>query len=268
MPVFSLRIAVLLVALGSLVLSSCAGSASARAGTPEFYWSAAKQTYIAGDYMKTLEDLDQLIDGHNDYSARALPWSLVLTSGMAAGYMELADQFSAGARVNKANALAFRRKATEYRTMASPLVLRFAQNVDKLNQLPAGSISLAFPLPRGNASASGLLSHVSAGTPLSPTDLEIAQTIAIQHSVLMTACVAAGAPNDTAKAAEVLGHASTITPRAAFASSLAKMLETQASIYGRDKLDYPEKLAIVRQRAENLRNSGAAMLVNVHEASR
>jgi len=141
--------------------------------------------------MKTLEDLDQLIDGNNDYSARALPWSLVLTSGMAAGYMELADQFSAGARVNKAEALAFRRKATAYRTMASPLVLRFAQNVDKLNQLPAGSISLAFPLPRGNASASALLSHVSAGTPLSPTDLENAQTIAIQHSVLMTACVAA-----------------------------------------------------------------------------
>ena len=45
------------------------------------------------------------------------------------------------------------------------------------------------------------------------------------------------------------------------------MLETQSSIYARDKLDYPQKLAMVRQRAENLRVSGTAMLVNVREAS-
>src|SRR5438552_4067541 len=109
MSVFSYRVAALLIALALLGLTSCSGPATARVGTPEFYWYAAKETYAAGDYVKTADHLDHLIDNQNEYTARAVPWSLVLTSGMAAGYMELADHYLAGARVNKANALGFRR---------------------------------------------------------------------------------------------------------------------------------------------------------------
>src|SRR5437667_4776325 len=145
MSVFSIRIAALLVALALIGLTACSSpTTTARVGTPEFYWYAAKETYAAGDYVKTANHLDHLIDNQNEYAARAVPWSLVLTSGMAAGYMELADAYVAGARVNKAKSLAFRRKATDFRTMASPLVLRFAQNVDKMNQVPEGGVQLAF----------------------------------------------------------------------------------------------------------------------------
>src|SRR5207302_9638672 len=117
----------------------------------------------AGDYVKTANHLDHLIDNQNEYTARAVPWSLVLTSGMAAGYMELADAYVAGARVNKAKSLAFRRKATDFRTMASPLVLRFAQNVGKMIQGPAGGGQLAVGLPKGGAATPGLLSQIASG---------------------------------------------------------------------------------------------------------
>jgi hypothetical protein len=221
-------------------------------GTPEFYWYAAKETYAAGDYQKTADHLDHLIDGQNEYTARAIPWSLVLTSGMAAGYIELADDYTAGARVNKANALAFRRKATEYRTMASPLVLRFGQNVEKLRQIPAGGVQLAFGVPKGSAATPALLTQIAAGMQLAPADGEQAQLLAIQRNVLLAVCRAAGAPNDTARTDEVLGHASALLPRANFESAIAQMLTAEAALYARDRLDDPQKLDAIRQRAQSV----------------
>jgi hypothetical protein len=242
-----------------LGLAACSGpvTTSARVGTPEFYWYAAKETYAAGDYIKTANHLDHLIDSQNEYTARAIPWSLVLTSGMAAGYMELADAYTAGARVNKANALAFRRKASDYRTMASPLVLRFAQNVDKMNKVPAGGIQLAFGLPKGAAAQSALLAQIARGFQLSATDEEQAQVLAVQRNVLLAVCRAAGAPNDPARTEEVLGHASALVQRASFEHAVAEILTLESVLYSRDKLDDPAKLEAVRHRAA-LIESGAA----------
>src|SRR3954454_5518714 len=125
MRVFTFRTLALLVLVALFGLTSCSGPSPARAGSAEFYWSAAKETYTAGDYLKTLDDLDRLIETKNEYTARAIPWSLMLTSGVAAGYIELADAYASGARIRKTNAVAFHRKAAEYRSMADPLVLRF-----------------------------------------------------------------------------------------------------------------------------------------------
>jgi hypothetical protein len=221
-------------------------------GTPEFYWYAAKETYAAGDYLKTADHLDHLIDTQNEYTARAIPWSLVLTSGVAGGYMELADHYTAGARVNKANALAFRRKASDYRTMASPLVLRFAQNVDKMEKVPAGGIQLAFGLPKGTAAPPALLHQIAGGIQLGSGDAETAQRLAIQRNVLLAVCRAAGAPNDTARTEEILGHASALMPRATFLSALSQMLTAESALFARDRLDDPDKLAALRGRAQSV----------------
>jgi hypothetical protein len=273
MSVFTIRTLALLVLAALLGLTSCSGPSSARAGSPAFYWSAAKETYNAGDYLKTLDDLDRLIETKNDYTARAIPWSLMLTSGVAAGYIELADAYSSGARVKKNEAVvAFHRKASEYRNMANPLVLRFAQNINQLDQLPPGSVSLAFAPPKGNFAIPAVLAKISAGIQPSTEDAESALTLAIERNVLLSACLAAGAKDDTAKARQILGHASTITPRATFVNGLAQMLDFDSRLYARDRMDNTEKLGILRKRAEILRNdaarSASAMVVSVQSASR
>src|SRR5512138_1722946 len=81
-----------------LILCSCSTQTSTvvKPGTPAFFWGAARETYAAGDYTKALEHLDNLISTENEYTARALPWSLVLTAGASAGYMEVADAYEAG----------------------------------------------------------------------------------------------------------------------------------------------------------------------------
>lgn len=254
MSVFSTRTAALLLALAMLGLAACSGpvTTSARVGTPEFYWYAAKETYAAGDYAKTLNHLDHLIDNQNEYTARAIPWSLVLTSGVAAGYMELADSYVAGARVNKSNALSFRRKASDYRTMASPLVLRFAQNVDKMSNVPSGGVQLAFALPKGAAATPALLTHIARGFQLNAADEEQAQVLTLQRNVLLAVCRAAGAPNDAARTDEILSHASALIPRASFESTVSEILTLESALFSRDKLDDPDKLQALRSRAQIL----------------
>ena len=54
-------------------LSSCSsGPAGPAKGTPAFYWQAARETFAAGDNIKTLEHLDKLLVEENEYTARAL----------------------------------------------------------------------------------------------------------------------------------------------------------------------------------------------------
>jgi hypothetical protein len=254
MSVFSMRLAVLLVVIALLGLASCSGTATvsaARTKTPDFFWAAARETYAAGDYQKTVDHLEQLIEGQNQYASRAIPWYLMLTSGMAAGYIELSDHYAAGARTNKAHALAFRRKATEAANAGSRLALQFAQNVDKMEQVPAGSILLDFSLPRGTQASSPLLGQIAAGLQLAPADAEMAQTLAIERNVLLSACLTAGAPHDSARTGAILSRGASI-PRVTFGKALAKMLDTESVLYSRDKLDDPVKRAAFKQRAQNV----------------
>ena len=74
MSVLSFRIAASALAVGLFTLTSCAGPAGVRVGTADFYWSAAKETYAAGDYSKTADHLEHLVEGHNAYTGRAIPW--------------------------------------------------------------------------------------------------------------------------------------------------------------------------------------------------
>src|SRR6188508_2519202 len=65
---------------------SCSSSAGPQPGTPAYFWSAAKETFAASDYVKTSEHLDKILASDNEYTARARPWRLILASGMARGY--------------------------------------------------------------------------------------------------------------------------------------------------------------------------------------
>ena len=266
----SLRQAALTLAtvLAAMLFTSCSTtSVASKAGTPDFYWAAAKQSYAAGDYLATVEQLDHLVDNRNEYTARAVPWSLVLTTGLAAGYIDIADSYARGARANLANAAVFRRKASEYRNLANPLAQQAARLVEKLDQLPPGSIALSFGRPRGNIAPSPVLYKIAAGFRVTDAEAEAAPSQALERNVLLAACQAVGSPNDSAKASDILSHASTITPRAAFAGAMAEMLDKVAGLYDRRSLDLPDKLAIVQAKAKSLRATaeqvGPAMVVKV-----
>jgi hypothetical protein len=263
MSVLSPRLAAVAILSLLLALTACSGgsgspSAAVTTGkSADFYWSAARETYALGDYMKTADHLEHLLEGQNAYTARAIPWYLVVTSGMANGYMKLADQYTAGARINKSAATALHLKASAYRTTASQVALRFAQQADKLKDIPLGLTPLSFSLPKGSASETELLTQIAKGRELTPADAESAETLAVQHAVLMAACQAAGAPNNVARAEEIFASANAEVARAAFGKAMADMLDAESTLYTRNKLDEPEKLAAFKDRADIMRKEAA-----------
>src|SRR5271168_3210764 len=85
-------------------------------GTPAFYWAAAKDAFAAADYDKTGQLLDKLLVGENEFTGRALPWQLVLTSGTIRGYMNLADDLETGVRAKRTDPGQFRKYISNSRS--------------------------------------------------------------------------------------------------------------------------------------------------------
>jgi hypothetical protein len=226
------RTTVLALLSANLILFSCSSSSDApQPGTPAFYWSAAKETYATGDYQKTIEDLGNILSSQNEYVARAQPWMLILTSGMAHGYMDLADAFEAGGHANR-------------------LSLQFAETFGNF-QNKDDYVTLAFPFPTGSPSEVALLTRVSNGAMPLATDVETAQKRTIERAVLLATCRAAGAEGDPAKAQDLLKSGAAKVPRATFVQAMATALYEQSQLYGHNKMDDPDKMKIFCSRAQD-----------------
>ena len=235
-----------------VVLSSCSSQpAGPQPGTPGFYWGAAKETFAAGDYSKTLDHLDNLLNTENEYTARALPWYLVLSSGMTNGYIDLAEAYDAGAHANRNDPSSFQKQRNEYRKSGGQMALRFAERYGALAKLPGDSVALVFGYPRGSAADIPQISKVQKGMAPMAADIEAIQTSALQKGVLQMTCEAAGASNDSAKAQALLSAPDTKVPLATFQLAMAGALQKAAGLYARDKLDDPKKVETLCQFAQN-----------------
>jgi hypothetical protein len=241
---FGILLCVFLLAFG------CSSTTAPPAkGTPAFYWQAARETYAAGDYVKTVDHLERLTAVESEFSARGLPWLLVMTSGMSKGYLDLADSFENGARVRKADPAPFRKSMSEYRGRAGRASLQFAEAMARFQNLKGGNVELAFPYPAGSATQPQLLTKITMGGYVQGTEQATAERRALERAVLLQTCRAAGSENDAAKAQELFKAGSVQVERSVFLMALATSLHDQAQIYGRRKLDEPDKLKIFCARA-------------------
>jgi hypothetical protein len=218
-------------------------------GSPGFYWQGAREVIKTGDYMKTLQNLDNILATDNEYTARALPWALVLKSGVAEGYMDAADNFELGVH-NSREPSAFRRQVSTDRNTASELALQFAEDFGKIEKLKGDIVTLEFSYPPGNAAPVTQFTRVANGIALSLTETEAAQRHSVERGVLLATCRAAGAANDTAKTEELLKTGAANVPRATFMAAMGDALFRFSQLYTRNKLDEPQKRDALLERAQ------------------
>jgi len=226
-----------------LLITSCStGPAPPAPGTPQFYWSAAQENYRTADYIKTSDQLEQLAKSENEFTARARPWRVMILSGLAQGYAELADSFDQGARASRTSPTPFRRYVSDYRSMAGRLALAFAEAFEKLEKSQTeDKVTLAFALPLGSPTPGATLERVAKGQLPPKAEIEGAQIDAVRRAVLLAACRAAGAPNDTAKTSEILKTQPATVGRDVFFKGMAEVLYDLSGLFARLKLDQPER---------------------------
>jgi hypothetical protein len=238
-----------------LLFAVACGPAPPAKGTPAFFWSAAKETYAAGDYMKTIDHLDGIVDSDNEFTARAFPWSLLVTSGLASGYMDLADQYEAGSKVNKEAPASFFRQVSRYRTQAGRLTLHFADVLAKFGDTKVDPVPIDFAFPPGTSAQVPELASVAKGGQLPTAVADNAEKRALERGILLAMVRAVGAPNDPPKAEEILKSAGGKVPRATFMLAMANTLYEEAQLYDWRKENNRDKRMILCQRAQNVLKS-------------
>ena len=239
---------ILLVPCLTLTLISCATGPAPN--TPPWFWQAAQDTYRMGDYLKAIDHLEPLIAPGGEFTERAQPFRLVLTAGLARGYMDLAEAFEAGARMNERAATEFRRRMNVYRSQANRRAMNFAESFLAFEKAgPGASIPIAFPYPSGNPLPVAELTKAGQGIALSETELATAERRAVERAILMTACTAVGAEDDTAKAQQVFSGQNVTVPKETFLLAMAKQLHALSQLYTPAKMNEPDKLKLLNERA-------------------
>jgi len=244
------------VVLGSVIIlawacASCSsGPRPPEPGTPAFLWGAAKSTYHGGDFRKTSEDLAQLIQTDNEFTARARPLAVVLAAGMAQGYFDMAESYEAGAKANRANPTPFRKQVSASRSLANQQALEFAQNMlGFLQKDQEPNVTLACEYPTGSmADPPGIL-RVAKGMLMPDAEREQLEQAMLQHGVVAMMSRILGAPDDAAKTLGLFQSGQATVPRATFVYGAAKAMHDLSALYGPTKLDLPNRLQMMDQQA-------------------
>ncbi|HBY61617.1 MAG TPA: hypothetical protein DEH78_17485 [Solibacterales bacterium] len=210
-------------------------------GTPEYFWSGAKQTFAAKDYAKTTDHLTELLKTENQYRESAEPWRLIVLSATAKGYSELGENLEAGGRANRGTA--FRRFMNDARQLASRAALEFAESFEKFEQRhTAKSVTLEFPFPGGNVGLPRELAALAKGETPDQAKVDTARKRSIEREMLLLACHAAGAKEDVAKAQQMFAPGKVEVPREQFMMAMAVALYEHARLFTGMKLNLPDRV--------------------------
>ena len=230
-------------------LLSC-GPTGPQPGTPEWCWQAAQDTFAAGDYLKCDEHLGRLTEVGNPFADRAFPFRLILTAGLASGYMDIADAFERGSRANKVLTAQFRKYMNDYRALANRRAVSFAEVFLRFQQAKLeGDVQIAFGFPRGNPMPVADLAKISEGVLLREAALEAAEKAAIERRILLTTCELLGAGEDVAKAQKLFTDTGATVPQATFLLGIAQRMKALSELYAPHELDQPERQKLLVEKA-------------------
>ena len=246
----SRQLSTILVSCSLAALTACssggAGAAKVQPGTPAFFWSSARQAFQSGAYMRTAENLSKLTSADGEYRTRAETSMILVASGIAQGYMEFAAAYDAGAKANKDKALAFRKQASAARTQAKGAVMQALEAFHDFNlRVKDPQVSFEFGSPSGSLGDIPAMVKVAKGVLPPETEAESTQLKAIQKGVVWSACRAVGAPDDSAKAAEILKQVPAPVARETFQLGMARILFEQSDLFGPKQLDDPIRMKMM-----------------------
>jgi len=230
-----------LVLLALSVLASCSqGPTPTAPGTPAYFWAAAGNAWQAGDYGKTNDNLNQLVSGDSEYAARARAWQLIVASGLAQGYNDLADAYESGGRYNRTDTVAFRERVHLARSTASQLSLQAAESFRRfLDKDKDAKLSFTFPYPTPDSPPPALMAKLNKGILLKGAEADGLQAAMLKRGVSRAAARVADVKPEAPDAATAFAKE---IPREQFLVATAATMVEQSQLFGTKKLDQPQRL--------------------------
>ncbi|MEO8661651.1 MAG: hypothetical protein ABI693_24490 [Bryobacteraceae bacterium] len=240
-----------LIALISISCSSETPTAN-KMGTPEYFWSGAKETFNLKDYSKTADHLENLTKSNNQFTSQAYPWRLILLSGLSEGYAGQADSMELGGKNNRGMIVPFRKNMMEARKQSARWALQYAQAYEAFEKDVKGdTVTIAMPMPSGNTVESFQEQQIQKGILKNPADADITRAKSVDRHILLALCHALGVKDDSAKAQQMLASGKAEIPRAVFMTAMAQSLYNAGDLYTSKKLDEPDRVAYLTKHAKD-----------------
>jgi hypothetical protein len=164
---------------------------------------------------------------------------------MTHAYMDMADRFEMGARMNKTNPGSFRRQTSTYRQFARGMTLQFLERYQEFAKSTGDQVELDFPFPGGTVAEPP--SYIRVGNGIMPTDADIEsiQNTMLKRGVLLSVARATGSGDDASKAQSLLKNGDFKVPRGDFMLAMASALNDHAMLYEQKKMDEPERMKMM-----------------------
>jgi hypothetical protein len=170
---------------------------------------------------------------------------MVVASGLAKSYAELAATYAAGARANRSNPTPFRRQEALYNNAAATAALQFAESFHHFRAgYGVAAVALDFGYPNGSATQPTGQRKVAEGILVPDAEREALQRAMIQRGVLLSACRVTGAADDPARALELFRQGSAQADANVFLMAVAELLHEEAELFGPKKLDQPNRVKL------------------------
>jgi hypothetical protein len=247
--VTSAAIAAILAAILLIFSTGCSTEskpAPPKPGTIGYSWFSAGEAYRQGDYIRANDHLSRLVSARSEYRDRARVWALVVSSGVATGYRELADAYEAGGRINRAQIYDYRDRAGKARRAANQATMMFVESLHEyMAANKGGTPAFDFDFPEGKISEPLQLTKLNKGITLQPADHEVLERAMIERAVVRMATEMAGVPGDIDK-----GKLQFKQPgREGLLAAMARSIYDNADLYSPRKLDEPRRMHVLCKEA-------------------
>jgi hypothetical protein len=239
-------LAAILLILSTTACNTANKPAPPKPGTVAYSWISAEESYRQKNYQRTNEHLARLVSAQSEYRDRARLWSLIVSSGVASGYRELADAYENGARLNRAQLYDYRDRMGKARRAANQAAMMFVESFHQY--LAAGKeapLAFEFAFPQGKTAEPLQLTKLNKGITLQAADHEVLEREIVERAVVRTASQVVGGVDDLEKARTQFKQPS----RELFLKTMAQSLYENADLYNPRKLDEPRRLHILCKEA-------------------
>lgn len=225
-------------------LTACSNAPSGpQPGTPAFYWQAAKETFANKDYMKTADHLRQVVKSDSEFARPAQVMRLVLSAGLAKGYVDLATAYENGAKANIFKPMPLRKVASDYLKLAETRALDFGETFPKFESgSQDANVVLEFGYPSADTNDPQELKKVLTGILPEEAVQATLERKMLEKSVALAVCGAVGAAGDPAKAQAAFQAGRPQVPREVFLLAMANDLYDLGQLFGIKKLDLPQRV--------------------------
>ncbi len=242
-----------------LILVSCSGGTDSGKSkplrnTPEFAYNEAKEAMSSIKIEKAISLTNEVMTRfpNSVQAQRARILRIVLLSGLAHGYGDLADAYITGFEKGSKNAGQLRSTAFDFYRKKKNAVLGFNDACDYMlqNYSDKADYLLDCDFPSKEASMNRLIEEVKKGNLLDSEQLRIAEEQELREGILVSLATFLGAEGDRNKARKLLEEGSRPLDPAEFFVKAGRIFLDDQKLFGRKTLNEIQYYRLFFQKAQ------------------